>query len=268
MLTLRKRRVSMLVMGSPQFQPQEGLASGDGIRPIPEWEYILQERPQHPKMIEFSDLDLDPAVEDTVIRLRYIFDQYEKSYLGYPSTTLNTTTGLHDLTCFVLHKLLSMISPKLGSRVISECIRYATSIYMFIIHGPTYYSHAAIVNDLILQLRDSMQSHMACISYHRPLIIWLFSIGLVGSMGTEEHQWFAVETAALSEMFDLRSWNDVENALQSILWISNPYGAIFRQVWESIVPFKSSSFDVSDADNNPSAGVSDQYGRIGACSGV
>jgi hypothetical protein len=232
----------MLVMGCPQFQPQDDFGFGDGIPPRDSIQLFGH---QNPTLLELADLDLDPTVEDTLIRLRFILDQSETSNPEGASTL--TTTDLHELACLVLHKLLTLSSYNPGPRSTSECIRYATCIYMFIIHGPTYYSHATILSNLILQLRHHLEIFLSSSDYQYQFTIWLLSVGLVGSLGMESHQWFAKQTAALSARLDVRSWDHAEIALRSVLWYNTKYTSMFRQIWVQIIESSSSRFDVARA---------------------
>jgi hypothetical protein len=241
----------MLVMGSPQFQIQDDFGFGDGTPPL---NSMQPSQHQLSDLLEFADLGLDPTVEDTLIRLRVIFSQHERSNLDGASETLTITTELHELACFVLHKLLTLPFHNPGPKSASECIRYATCIYMFIIHGPTYYSHATILSNLVLQLRDHLEIFLSSSHHQYPLNLWLLSVGLVGSLGIESHQWFADQTAAQSEILGIKSWDYVKSALQSVLWYDTKYTKMFRQAWVQIIESSPSHFIVAGAaiDGDPS----------------
>src|SRR4051812_5873418 len=96
LLTLHGR-VLLILTQTPQFDVQDDLEVGDAITPIPQWLNVtttsLDEIP--PYLVNF---EMDPSVGDVFFRLRNLFRQSQQHYLS--------TTDLHDLTCFVLHKLL------------------------------------------------------------------------------------------------------------------------------------------------------------------
>ncbi|TVY73474.1 hypothetical protein LSUE1_G005236 [Lachnellula suecica] len=235
--------VSMLVMGSPQFQTQDNRGIGDGICSIPEWDSLGTATHPSGTLINLDELHLDPTILDVFLRLQILFRRHEEEW---SSDILSTTTGLHDLTCFVLHRLLVSPSPGTNPTTISECVRYAISTLMFIIHGRTYYSHAAILRTLVLQLRDNLELIATSSGSQSPLLIWLLLVGMVGSVGTEAHPWFASQAAALSATLDLRSWSDVDRILRSILWLETNHHTMFRQLWE---PMLALSSDVPVADS-------------------
>ncbi|KAM0273230.1 hypothetical protein ACHAQH_008366 [Verticillium albo-atrum] len=138
---------SMLIMGHPQFDTQNDVGIGDGIPPIPEWQMESATLGDH--LIDLSSYEIDDAVSNVINRLRNVFQKAQHAPFS--------TTRLHDLTCFVVHRLLlSKPDPsEASSSPLNECIRYATILYMFIIQGPTYYSHAVIMNEVIAGLIEN-----------------------------------------------------------------------------------------------------------------
>ncbi|KAK2054787.1 hypothetical protein LY76DRAFT_619015 [Colletotrichum caudatum] len=128
--------VSMIVTGHPQFETQDDAGIGDGVPPPPEWQ--LDSAALHEDMSALGDAETDHTVRDAAVRLRYIFRRAAQQVPLAPAR-------LHDLTCFVIHRLL-LSMPRGGSDThqspASECARNAIILYMFIVQGPTYYSHA------------------------------------------------------------------------------------------------------------------------------
>ncbi len=223
----------MLVMGAPQFQTQDDFGSSHKIAPIPQWGSISRLGDQDSLLNKLNHLNLDPEIEDTLARLRIISCRYTFTKLQSTGTCLNTT-DLHDLACFVLHKLLPFSSGGSILPNISDCIRYAISAYMFIIHGPTYYSHLGILNKLIIQLKYHLESMISPPISYFELSVWFFSIGMVASIGTKEYEWFVARATEMSVLADLHCWEDVEPLLESVLWIENGCVIMFRQAWTEI----------------------------------
>jgi hypothetical protein len=220
----------MLVTCSPQFETQDDFGRGQGLRTIPPWNEGLNSLHSKSDSLMLDDIDLDPSVKNTLIRLHSTLGQNENS-------DILPTTDLHDLTCFVLHRLLGL-PPLTGadSRSVarSECLRYGTSIYMFIVHGPTYYSHAAILESLVLQFRYHLEALNALDGLREPLLLWLFSVGAVACGGTYNGQWFNTQVAAVSTALGIRSWDEVEAHLKSVLWLERSR-VLFQQTWEEII---------------------------------
>lgn len=179
-------RVSMLILACPQFGTQDDVGRGNGIPPPPEWQldfssFALEE--DLPRIFGrgVNVEDIDYEVSNVFIRLHDVF--YRAQTVPLPNTRL------HDLTCFVVHRLLPSrtdatesitddtaghhspqtstqptiikLSPSSpGSKLpfqapeqqlspITECIRYAMILYMLITQGPIYYSHHVILNNLV-----------------------------------------------------------------------------------------------------------------------
>jgi hypothetical protein len=224
------QRVSMLVMGHPQFETQDDSGAGHGIAPISEWQ--LESDPSNGDLLQLAGTDVDAVVKNVFIRLRNIFQRAKR--IPFP------TTQLHDLTCFVVHRLL-LTAPDTAdpansqSSPVSECVRYAIILYMFIIHGPTYYSHAVILNTMIIRFMQHLKQLESTPHLNGLLDVWLVAIGMVSSTGTAHHQWFVGRARGVAASIQLENWNDVLVRIKSILWLETPQGEdIFRPHWDSI----------------------------------
>jgi hypothetical protein len=240
----------MLVIGSPQFGAQDDFGRGDGLCAIPQWTYNFNQTNLNSEFIDLGDLGLDFTLQDIFARLRTIFGHSKKSTMTGPSTILSNT-DLHDLTCFVLHRLLSL--PPLASvdnqsAILSECVRYGASIYMFVVHGPTYYSHAMILSSLLVQLKHHLEPLISSHDFQDSLLLWLLSVGMVASIGTSLSEWFQGQAEAVSAVFGIRSWEDVEVQLKKVLWLEAKCQVLFQQIWEQIIT-SNASFHISTAED-------------------
>ncbi|KFY13265.1 hypothetical protein V492_03374 [Pseudogymnoascus sp. VKM F-4246] len=220
--------ISLLVTGYPQFQTQDDFGTGNGIDSTLQWQLASMAPDLQEGVLD--KLEIDPAIRNILTRLQSIFHQPQLSCL--------TTTELHDLTCFVVHKLLllpplSPAQPKQAS--ISECLRYALVLYMLTIHGTTYYSHHYLVNTILLQLKRYFMT-MAEENYtYGPLEIWAASVGMVASTSTADGQWFMDQASTAAVGLSLHSWEDVLAHLETVLWVRTGREAAFREKWEEIV---------------------------------
>ncbi|OBT65849.1 hypothetical protein VE03_05456 [Pseudogymnoascus sp. 23342-1-I1] len=220
--------ISLLVTGGPQFQTQDDFGSGNGIDPTVQWQ-LASMAPDVEEGI-LDNLDLDHAVRSILARLRNIFHQPQLSNL--------TTTELHDLTCFVVHKLLllpplSPAHPMQSST--SECLRYALVLYMLTIHGTTYYSHHHLVNTILLQLKGYYVALSHANYTHGSLEIWVSSVGMLASTSTTDYQWFMDQACVAAVALSLHTWDNVLTHLQSILWVRTQQEGVLREKWEEII---------------------------------
>ncbi|KAK4195978.1 hypothetical protein QBC40DRAFT_210408 [Triangularia verruculosa] len=221
--------VSLLVMGHPQFDTQDDVGIGDGIPPIPEWQLdspIVDDK--------LSTLSIDLPVKNVLIRLRRVF-QRTQSGAPFPNTRL------HDLTCFVVHRLLSSApnhTTDPPASPISECLRYGIVLYMFIIQGPTYFSHAVIMNTLVASFVQHLEQLES--SAHRDINIWLAAVGLVASTGTPHYQWFVERAqrvvATTTTTSQPQSWVNTLACIKNVLWLERlPHrDDIFRPHWDMV----------------------------------
>ncbi|RHZ70737.1 hypothetical protein CDV55_107951 [Aspergillus turcosus] len=220
--------VSLLIKGHPQFETQDDVGIGDGIPPIPEWQLDMTVLPD--RIQELSCLDIDYSVWNVFIRLLNAFQRAQ--YTPFPPARL------HDLTCFVVHRLLfsapGMSSPQ--SSPVSECIRYAIILYMFTIQGPTYYSHAVILNMIVGRFMEHLTRLYSTPHVPGSLDLWLFSNGLVASSGTPLYRWFSQRAGALATELQMTSWDEVLIRIKSILWLGTAHAeGIFRLHWDAIL---------------------------------
>ncbi|KAL4744113.1 hypothetical protein BDV11DRAFT_210787 [Aspergillus similis] len=211
--------VSMLVMGQPQFSTQDDLGLGDGLPLVPEWQMDLTSADNDSYFLSILDLLVDPEVRSSLSRLQHAFNKAQS--LPFSSTQL------HDLTCFVIHRLL-LSAPDPASTPESpftECIRYAMALYMFIIHGPTYYSHDVIMNT------------MSTPRFYESVDVWILAIGLVASSNTEQYGWFVERAQDVAPSLKLRDWADTLMHIKSILWLETWQGEdAFRFHWDALLP--------------------------------
>jgi hypothetical protein len=224
----------MLVTGSPQFGTQDDLGEGDGVCAIQQWQCQFSTQKKNPNLLDFNALGLDHTIVNTVNRLRSVFGAFQTP----EDPVILSTTDLHDLTCFTLHRLLSL-PPLTGldsqSTNISKCLRYGVSLYMFIIHGPTYYSHVKILNKLVLQLEYHLGPLLSFAERQDSLLVWFLSIGAIASIGTNESQRFRGRAATISIELGFRCWDDVETHLKRVLWLKTTARVLFRQTWKEII---------------------------------
>lgn len=221
-------RVSMLIMGYPQFKTQDDDGTGDGIPPIPEWQLDLTTL--HNDLPELSRIDVDYTVKNVLVRLRNVF--HEAQRIPFP------TTRLHDLTCFVVHRLLLLASGTVNPQpsTITECIRYTIILYMFIMQGPTYYSHEVILNTIVTRFTEHLQQLESIPRVYDSLNVWLLANGMVASTGTIHYQWFVERALAMATSLQLGSWTDALTHIKSVLWLDTLQGEIiFRPHWDSIL---------------------------------
>lgn len=256
----------MLVMGHPQFPTQDDVGIGDGIPLVPEWQ--LDMSTDDPYVQSTLDLIDDVQVRNAFARLRNVFNRAHQLPLS--------STRLHDLACFVIHRLLatntissssipstSPSSPSTSiSSPITESIRYTTILYMFIIHGPTYYSHDFIMGTIVTKLITSL-IHLDSISrFPVSIDVWFLAIGLVASSNTPNYQWFSERAQTIVHPLQIQSWDDVVMHVKTVLWLETPQAeAVFRTHWDAILPSRAVVTDITDmadmaeADTAPTAAL-------------
>ncbi|KAJ5205837.1 Protein of unknown function DUF3468 [Penicillium cf. griseofulvum] len=219
--------VSMLIMGYPQFKTQDDFGIGDGIPPIPEWQF---DSPAHDdQLFDLSNVEVDYAVSNVFNRLRNIFQRAR--IIPFPSTQL------HDLTCFVIHRLLlsapsTTISPP---PPMTESIRCGIILYMFIAQGPTYYSHAVILNTIVSRFMEHLEHLSSTPCVYDSLDVWFAAVGMVASAGTIHHRWFMKRAQDVAAFLQLGDFSDTLVHIKAVLWLEKPQSEdLFRSYWDII----------------------------------
>jgi hypothetical protein len=218
----------MLVTGAPQFPTQDDTGHGDGIDPTAQWQLVASE--SDPPGHLFSENDLDPAMSIILVRLRTVFCRQRQSPL--------TSTDLHDLTLFVIHKLL-LLPPFLPTAtprsLISECLRYAMVLYMLIIHGTTYYS-LQVITTTVLHKLDAYVAAMTALpgQSHSTLKLWIAMVSMAARIGAPDHDVHSKLARDAATDAGLNTWEDALGRLESVLWIKTPQDRLFHHVWENL----------------------------------
>lgn len=215
----------MLIMRQPQFEAQDDFGRGNGlIPPIPEWQSSLVTASEEVWYLREDHCDLH--IMNVFIRLRNVFHE--------ANTVPLAPSRLHDLASFVIHRLLAA-TPGVHttpSTPYSESIRYAIISYMFIIQGPTYYPHDAMLQDIMTQYIASLDKLDSSFHVHDALDVWLQAIGLVATAGTTDYQWFCNRRETITRSLALNTWEEVFLRIKRVLWLDFPNGEpIFRTHW-------------------------------------
>jgi multisubunit Na+/H+ antiporter MnhF subunit len=217
----------MLIMGHPQFETQNDFGIGDGIPPIPEWQ--LESTANGTDNFDLSGIEIDFTVLNVFIRLRNVFQQARQ--------TPFSTTQIHDLTCFVVHRLLLSASDNTTSLMspMTECIRCAIILYMFIVQGPTYYSHAVISNTIVIRFVEHLKYLALTTRVHDSLDVWLVTIGMVASTGTANHKVFMERARVIAASLQLENFHETLMHIRNVLWLETAQSeGVFQPHWDAV----------------------------------
>jgi len=229
----------MLLTGSPQFETQDDFGTGRGIPSVPEWYLDLPIR--RLDLPYFQNLMTDEAVWNVFVRLRNVFERAQVVPLS--------TTKLHDLTCFVLHRLLPE-NPDFKTPVdssLTECMRYGIILYMLVIHGTTYYPHTFLLNQILSRFETQLAMVEIEPRANDSLHIWLLTTGMAASVGTKYYPLLSGRARAIAASLRLCGWNDVTTHVQNALWLETSQDEqSFRPHWDAI-RCQGENFDIASS---------------------
>ena len=219
----------MLITGIPQFETQDDLGAGHGISSIPEWYLNSPVRRHNPSVLE--DFITDEAVLNVFIRLRNVFERAQHVPLS--------TTQLHDLTCFVMHRLLPPKSDPTTSSdsPLTECMRYGIILYMLSIHGTTYYPHTFLLDQILTRLESQLAIlDITQLPTYTPSFLWLLTTAMAASTGTEHYQRLSGRARAVAMSLQLSAWKEIIRPVREVLWLeSSQYEGLFQPHWDKIL---------------------------------
>lgn len=223
----------MILTQSPHFPTQDDSGTGVGIAPIAQWLKVTPVS-TNSHIASIDGLNIEPATSETLRRLHEIFSDANASEMS--------TTDFHDLTCFVLHRLLGqaqMTNSEHGSQapILSECMRNALVLYMLIIHGPTYFSHAGLQHKCVQYLRARLEDLLPpLLQSHTPVALWLLSVCMVASKEGDDFRWFSRYAGLAIRMLRLRAWEAILTSLRTVLWFNQSQAeSLFRKCWIAIL---------------------------------
>lgn len=211
----------MLVTGHPQFRTQNNRGRGSGIPVIPEW--LLEPSYDTNGLPEDIRDDIDDAAWDVFMRLRNIFKSTSARAFG--------NTRLHDLACFTIHRLLPSAAEleEASFSPLTECLRYSIIIYMFVMQGPTYYSHDVILDTVLSRLSTHMDLSWAAKQMYNVLDVWFLAVAMVAASGTRHYDGFEAKARIVASTLEL-DIVDVKKHIRGVLWL-NKEGAERQFLW-------------------------------------
>ena len=214
----------MLIMGHPQFDTQDDMGTGHGIPPTPEWQLSLNAIHEAPP--ELTYVDIDEEVKEVFIRLRSVFQRAQQIPF--------TSTRLHDLAGFVIHRLLPSARDMANeTEPLTECVRYAIILYMFIMQGPTYFTHAVIFSQILGRFVDHLQRREQ--DTQDSIDVWFLAVGMVASTGTPHYSGLRDTAKATAVSLHLSTWDIASAHIKNTLWLETRQGeGIFRPHWDAI----------------------------------
>lgn len=215
----------MIITGKPQFETQNDYGSGDGIPPIPEWRMDMAGIYVDIQELRLDNMGIEKEVQNVLNRLRGIFQSARQSPLS--------STRLHELTSFAIHRLLSSHDAKSLLSPGNECVRLGIVLYMFTMQGQAYFPHTVLMNDLAKRFHQNLVTLEATPHGSDSLEIWCVSIGMAVSTVASEKEWFFGRAREWAQTSRLRCWGDVMVHIKRILWLDSTHGvSIFRPYWE------------------------------------
>jgi hypothetical protein len=223
----KPHRISVLITGNPQFETQDDFGSGRGISSIPQW--YLDPHIYRPDSSNLEPLMTDENICNVFNRLRSIFEKARVAPLS--------TTELHDLTCFVIHRLLPSPSDLMATVVspLTECIRYGIVLYMLVIHGTTYYPHTFILDRILRRFETQLTILDTQPQAHNSLSVWLLTIAMAASVGTNHYHWLSGRAKVIAASLHISGWYEVNIQVNNVLWLDTPqHEQLFRCHWDNI----------------------------------
>lgn len=177
-------------------------------------------------IVGLSKVDVEPQTWNTYLRL------YSTFYHG--KTKPLTPTRLHDLTSFVIHRLLatSLEPSETPTMTLSNCLARAIILYLLILQGPIYYTNAFMSSRTISQLLPHLAKRTMSLT-HASVDLWVAAVGLVASYGTPHYVLLQERVRLVSSFLHLAAWEDASSRIKDVLWLETPHmESVFQSHWD------------------------------------
>ncbi|KAJ6157347.1 hypothetical protein N7470_004939 [Penicillium chermesinum] len=150
--------------------------------------------PAHDKIL-YKELDIDETVENVFNRLRNVFDRTQNK---------------------------------------PECVRFAIILYMFTIHGPSYYPHAMLLDTTVARFKEELEKRETQ-HYADSMGIWFYSIAMEASSGSSHYTWFVQKARAAASALGLQTSDEAISRMKGILWLGSSHGEeIYARHWDAV----------------------------------
>jgi len=177
---------------------------------------------------------MEPMTSKTLRHLREIFNDSNLLELS--------TVEFHDLACYILHRLLIQAQKidqedSFQASSVSVCMRNAVVLYMLIIHGLTYFSHASLQHNCVQHLSAQLGNLLPpLLRGHASVALWLLSVCMVASNDKQEYQWFSQYASEAMGMLRICTWEAILTSLRTVLWFNQSQTeTLFRKCWTAVL---------------------------------
>jgi hypothetical protein len=220
------------------FEPQLPLEDPVETEETPHWLQEISLSSRTLNLLEFKMYGVHEDVSRMLLKIRYL-SRYFPTQLDGTSRPILEDLDIHSEVCSLLGRLLQRTkdaNPESHAARITTCCRLAASIFLFFPFENHYPDPTLLLHSLLHKLQSVLGSIVSwSLDGHR-LLAWLLSVGGVAAVNLPtERDWFVSHLAECADVLDFKSWVEMKNCLEKVLWIDAIDDSPFRQLWDEVL---------------------------------
>lgn len=193
------------------------------------WDVWNEDSP--PEILDLSEVIRD-ACYFTIVVENYVRGRWMQ----------RTSTEILDQRNYIQHSLMSLrTSQELRSQGIRvndlhyESCRLATIIYSFLVVFPVPPIPGPFETVTHLLQQELEKIHIESLEMPRlTMHLWTLVMGAIACIGLSERSWFVSKITKLSQIMEIREWQDLQKVLRSYLWHPGTSNADGIELWDEV----------------------------------
>lgn len=196
--------------------------------------------PSHnePPRLNFVSLGLAEPMASIMNSVQHV-SQLVPTHYAYPSAE-NSGVILTRM-CTLLSHLLSIpsicasSSQDKFSALVTETARFAILIHVFTPWRGLPPDGTIAINSILHQLMTSLKLITSTFEdINNALVLWMFAVGGVSSVGMPERIWFVNHLAEMTTKMGIITWEEFKAAVSRCIWHEKLYIRAYEKVWDEI----------------------------------
>jgi hypothetical protein len=200
-----------------------------------------------PPRLDLTALHLAEPIASIMASVQHV-SQLVPTHNAYP--TAQTSSVVLARVCTLLSHLLSLppisISEvgegeKEGKKgkieaLVTESARFAILIHVFAPWKGLPPDGTVAINSILYQLMAALKV-VTCLDRketNNVLVLWMFAVGGVASVGMPERNWFVSHLAEMVEDMGIESWEEWKDAVSRCIWHERLYVRAYEKLWVEI----------------------------------
>jgi hypothetical protein len=204
-------------------------------------------QPPTPPSLDLAALHLAEPIASIMTSVQHV-SQLVPTHNAYP--TAQTSSVVLARMCTLLSHLLSLPHITISEversgedgdegkkeALVTESARFAILIHVFVPWKGLPPDGTVAINCILHQLMTALKV-VTCLDRketNNVLVLWMFAVGGVASVGMPERNWFVSHLAEMVEDMGISSWEEWKDAVSRCIWHERLYVRGYEKLWGEI----------------------------------